>query len=128
MSEAATRWRVLVVEDESMLAMSLEMTLTSHGYSVVGPVGRLGQALVAAREEQFDLALLDVCLAGEEVFPLADLLSERAIPFAFLTGYDPETMPPRHEGTPVLVKPVRSAVLIGALEALKGSRLAKSRL
>jgi CheY-like chemotaxis protein len=120
MSKAKAACRVLVVEDESLLAMTLEMTLVDQGYRVVGPFGRLEQALQAAQEETFECALLDVNLNGQDVFPVANVLVQRAIPFAFLTGYDRETLPARYGSVPVLCKPIPRAVLIRALAALEG--------
>ena len=120
MTKDAMGRRVLVVEDELLVATVLEATLEEGGYTVVGPVGRLNLALQAAREEDFDLALLDINLNGERVFPVAEILAKRGIPFAFLTGYDRDTLPPRHAAAAVLCKPFPSGLLLRTLEALSG--------
>jgi DNA-binding response OmpR family regulator len=122
MTDEANGQRVLVVEDELLLAMLLQAILEDAGYTVVGPIGRLDQALQAARQEDFSLALLDVNLNGEKVFPVAEVLAERKVPFAFLTGYDRETLPPRHTAAATLYKPISIALLLGTLAALSRQR------
>jgi CheY-like chemotaxis protein len=98
--------RILVVEDESLVAMMMEHTLVESGFRVVGPIHRLADAVVAATEREMDAALLDVNLGGELVYPLADLLAGRGVPFAFLTGYAAEVIHPRFNGVPILQKPL----------------------
>ena len=85
--------RVLIVEDETMIAMLLEDVVAEGGYTVVGPVGRLAGALAVAVSGEIDAALLDANLHGESVFPLARVLAERHIPFVFLTGYEVRNFP-----------------------------------
>jgi DNA-binding response OmpR family regulator len=77
--------RILIVEDESLLAMELEELLQTAGYTIVGPFSDLARARQAAHREAIDLAVLDTNLNGEMVYPLADDLSARAIPFIFVT-------------------------------------------
>ena len=89
---AASR-RVMVVEDELLVAMLIEDTLVEYGYDVVGPFSNVADALVAAREERIDLALLDVNLRGERVYPVAELLERRGIPFLLLSGYGTDAIP-----------------------------------
>ena len=79
--------RVLVAEDEALIAMEIEAVLLDAGTEVVGPAGYLEYALELAEEDAVDVALLDVDLGGEDVFPLADRLAERGVPFAFHTGH-----------------------------------------
>jgi DNA-binding response OmpR family regulator len=79
--------RVLVVEDEMMIAMMIEDMLADMGHEVVGVAPNLKAALVLAADEQFDLAILDINLAGERSFPVAHLLQKRGVPFMFATGY-----------------------------------------
>ena len=83
----ATRLRVLLVEDESMVALLLEDMLTELHHEVVGPVARLDKALEIAQWQALDVALLDVNLNGEEIYPVAEALAVREIPFVFVTGY-----------------------------------------
>ena len=79
--------RVLVIEDEALVAMLIEDLLADMGAKAVGPAADLGSALDMALNESFDFALVDVNLSGEASFPVADVLIERGLPFAFLTGY-----------------------------------------
>ena len=79
--------RVLLVEDEIMVALLLEEMLAELGHTVVGPVARLERALEMTQREPFDVAILDVNINGSEVYPVAEALAARDIPFAFVTGY-----------------------------------------
>jgi DNA-binding response OmpR family regulator len=88
MPEQKPRRRVLVVEDEMLIASWLEQILQRSGYDVVGPFGRLAAALEAAQSQSFDAALLDLNLHGEMAFQVAYTLRSRGTPFAFVTGYD----------------------------------------
>ncbi|MEO5738592.1 MAG: response regulator [Variovorax sp.] len=85
--------RVLVVEDEFLVALMIEDTLADAGCIVVGPFARVPEALVAARTETVDAALLDVNVAGVKVFPVAHVLEERDVPFLFVTGYGQAALP-----------------------------------
>lgn len=96
---------LLVVEDEAMIAFALEDLLTDLGCEVVGPVFRVRDAMQLAREAVIDGAILDVNIAGEEVFPVADILEARGIPFIFTTGYGTAGLRPSDLGHPVLQKP-----------------------
>lgn len=81
--------RVLVVEDDMLLFMAIEDILVSDGYVVVGPVRSVDAAIDAVQlPDHFDVALLDVNIAGEAIDPVAHLLQQRGIPFVFSTGYD----------------------------------------
>ena len=105
--------RVLVVEDSLLVAETIAETLASFGCEVVGPVARLGRALPVAREEPLDGAVLDVNLAGELSFPLAEILKARGIPFIFLTGYgDVPNMPAAFRHFPMVAKPFDSGALV----------------
>ncbi len=103
--------RILLVEDMLLVADVIVDELTELGCSVVGPASRLQEGLALAKGEQFDGALLDVNLAGECCFPIADALTERGIPFAFLTGYSDAGIPPQYGSAPRLAKPFRSGDL-----------------
>jgi DNA-binding response OmpR family regulator len=78
---------ILLVEDEALIAMELEMVLEAFGAIVRGPVPDLDAALAAARDERFDAAVLDIDLGGEDVFPVAEVLQSRHVPFLFHTGH-----------------------------------------
>lgn len=79
--------RVLLVEDEIMVALLLEEMLAELGHTVVGPVARVQPALEMVQREPMDVAILDVNINGKEVYPVAEALAARDIPFAFVTGY-----------------------------------------
>jgi DNA-binding response OmpR family regulator len=110
--------RILLVEDELLVAMMLEDVLRSEGCIVVGPFPRVEPALKPAREEPLDAGVLDVNLAGERVDPIAKALAERKIPFVFTTGYDRGMFPAAHADRPALAKPFKPAHLITALLGL----------
>lgn len=114
----AERLRILIVEDEMLVAMNIEDMLLDLGHEVSGMAGRLDTALALASEGSFDAAMLDVNLAGQQSFPVADLLAERNIPFLFATGYGLQGIEERHRGRPVLQKPFRMSDLGEALAAL----------
>lgn len=95
--------RVLIVEDEIVVALFMEDILVEFGYQVAGVVSRLDEAM--AREPDFDLAVLDVHLNGKNVFDFADKLANTGTPFVFATGYGERGIPDRHRGRPVLQKP-----------------------
>jgi len=98
--------RVLVVEDALLVADEIAAELRGFGCTVVGPAGRLENALTLARDEALDGAILDVNLAGQLCFPIADALAARRIPFFFLTGYtNPDLFPPEHREVPRISKP-----------------------
>jgi CheY-like chemotaxis protein len=110
--------RILVVEDEMLVVMVVEAVLDDAACQIVGPFGRLSQALKSAQEDVIDAALLDVNLHGERVFPVADALAARNIPFVFVTGYGAGGLPSRFEDSPVLTKPYRAAAVLAALTAI----------
>ena len=103
--------RILVVEDEPIVAMNLSKGLDELGFSVVGPYSTLAKAVVAAGEREVDAALLDVNLSGETVYPVADILASKNVPFAFITGYATEALSSKYAYAPVLQKPVDQEAL-----------------
>ena len=108
--------RILVVEDNFLAAEVVRDLLESGGCSVVGPVGRIADALRLAENEALDGAILDVNLNGERCFPIALALRQRGVPFVFLTGYDDETIiPVELRPTPRLGKPVFGPQLLAVL-------------
>ena len=111
--------RVLLVEDEFLIALEIADALESAGAEVLGPHVTLGNARQAALEEPADLAILDIDLRGEEVFPAAEQLRKRGIPFLFYTGQpERETLHNVFPEVPVCVKPCQPAKLIGELTRL----------
>lgn len=108
--------RILVVEDEFMLADELQRELTRAGAVVLGPVPTVEMALgLLAREADLDGAVLDVNLGGELVYPVADALAGRKVPFVFVTGYDAQVLPPCFAHAPRCEKPVKISALRDAL-------------
>jgi DNA-binding response OmpR family regulator len=101
--------RVLVVEDDYMLADELQSELADAKAIVLGPVGTVEDALNMVRSESMDGAVLDLNLHGKMAFPVAELLSERRVPFMFVTGYDNAAIPDRFAGVARCQKPVNIA-------------------
>jgi DNA-binding response OmpR family regulator len=95
---------ILVVEDEMVLLMTLEDALTDAGYTYV-TASRIKKAVALAATETIDCAILDVNVAGEDVYPVAEILSRRNIPFILSTGYGRDTLPAEYRERPVLAKP-----------------------
>jgi CheY-like chemotaxis protein len=109
--------RILLVDDEALVALAAEDILISEGYSVVGPADRLETALRLAKSEVLDGAVLDINLAGDYVWPVADALFERGVPFVLLTGFGKGLdLPPSCRRTPLLTKPVKPPELAAALK------------
>jgi len=106
--------RVLIVEDEIVVALFLEDLLAEFGYEIAGIVSHLDDAM--ARPSDYDIALLDVHLNGRNVFEFADQLAACGTPFVFATGYGARGIPDRHCARPVLQKPFRPDELKRALE------------
>ena len=100
----ATR-SILIVEDESLIAMMLEDFIDTLGHAVAGTEDTLEGALAQAQAGGFDLAILDVHLHGKACWPVADALADRDIPFILATGGHTEAPPERHAAAPVLSKP-----------------------
>lgn len=100
-----------------LVAMNIEDMLLDLGHEVAGLAGRLDDALSLAREAEFDLAMLDVNLAGETSFPVAALLRQRNIPFLFATGYGVKGVEEQYRDRQVLQKPFRARDLEAALRA-----------
>ena len=112
--------RILVVEDEPIVALSLQDMLADMGYEVVGPAFRLAAALQLAGSEAIDGAILDVNMGEGESYGVAELLAGRGIPYLFATGYGRRGLAPGNEHVPVLQKPYREAQVEAALRGLLG--------
>jgi len=114
--------KILLVEDEALVAMMVEDLLEDLGCEMADNPVRLDEAVAAARTGDFDMALLDLSLAGVHTYPVADILTERGIPFAFLTGYRSGDIEPAYRETPILAKPFRRADIQAILIRLGESR------
>jgi DNA-binding response OmpR family regulator len=110
--------RLLVVEDEIMIAMMIEDMLLDLGHEVVALATRLDQGLELAKTVGVDLAMLDVNLGGGTSFPIADVLSDRGIPFFFATGYGPDGLEERHRSRLAIKKPFTARDLAAAIERI----------
>jgi CheY-like chemotaxis protein len=110
--------RVLVVEDEMLVAMLIEDQLSDLGYDIVGPAMRLETALELAETAEFDIAILDINLAGRQSFSVADLLASRGLPFLFASGYGAAGLVPPFLDRPVLQKPFNIKMMAEALQEL----------
>ncbi len=121
MSQALKDRRILVVEDESLVAMLLETILEDMGCVPIGPASSVREAhSLLADNADLDGALLDVNVAGTEVFPVADALVERKLPFVFSTGYGEGGLPDRYKGHPTIQKPFTEAAVRQALMSALG--------
>jgi CheY-like chemotaxis protein len=115
-SQAQTR--ILVVEDEHLIRMLLEDMLADLGYAVAAAVGTFSEARELAANGDFSAAILDVNVDGQEIFPVADILKERGLPFVFVTGYGERTLSERYRDRPALQKPFQAEQLEAALAGL----------
>ena len=118
MAEPLKGLRILVVEDEYLIASWIEHILNAAGCVVAEPITHLAQAQEAARENAYDAAVLDINLRGERVYPVAQILSEREIPYFFVCAYQASDLPAGYEGRPKLGKPFRSEQLLQTLSNL----------
>jgi CheY-like chemotaxis protein len=106
---------ILIVEDESLLALALLDALIQAGCKIIEPVGQLDVALDVVRISRIDAAILDVSLHGEKSYPVMDTLAELGTPFVIYTGYPLSLLPCRFSDRPALNKPTDSATIIEVL-------------
>jgi CheY-like chemotaxis protein len=97
--------RILIVEDEALVAIMVQDMLEELGFTVVGPAGTVESALALLAATPLDGAVLDCNLGNEKVWPVADVLRDRQVPFVFSTGYGVNGIDARFQGVPVLAKP-----------------------
>jgi len=110
--------RILIVEDEPVLALELVSILEDEGAIVVEVAPSVATALDSVREYWINCALLDIDLNGETSYPVADALSELNLPFAFVTGYADSGPPLRHKQRPVINKPFSATHVVEAVAIL----------
>lgn len=114
--------RILIAEDEFLVAILLEQDVTEAGYRAVGPFTRFGDALAAIGQGNFDLALLDINMNGHMAYPLAEELLRSGRPFIFLSGYGAQDMPERFRGCPRITKPYDASTLLREIARLIGQK------
>lgn len=102
---------MLVVEDETLIALLIEDVLSAMGCEIVGPTGKLETALQLARDEAFDAAILDVTIRGGKIYPVAEQLLARRIPFVLASGYGDWALPESLRDQRRLMKPFATAEL-----------------
>lgn len=112
--------RVLIVEDEPIIAMTLEDMLLDLGCEVVGPASNLVEAQALASTAAIDAAMLDININSGRSYVVADELRRRSVPFAFATGYGEEGIEEAARGVPVLQKPYRQSQVEAVLRQLLG--------
>ena len=110
--------RVLVVEDEYLVAVLIQDMLESAGCVVTGPIPRLAEALDAVDRDSYDAAVLDINLGGERIDPVAAALSRLNVPFVFVTGYGTGGLPGGYAERPRICKPFRMADLLATVSSL----------
>jgi CheY-like chemotaxis protein len=112
--------QVLIVEDEELVAMLLEDMLADLGCEVTASVRSLTAAFEAIEKAPPQLAILDVSLAGKQVFPVAEALAEKGLPFIFSSGYGSSIVPSAFKAAPVLPKPFQPRELVEAIRTAVG--------
>ena len=110
--------KVLVVEDEALVAMLVEDALLDAGFAVIGPAATVEEALALLEREAPDAVVLDLNLAGETSTPVADWLAARGIPYVIATGYGAAGLPAGHQDAMVLAKPYDPAELTAMLDRI----------
>ena len=114
--------RVLIVEDEAMIAALIETILGEAGYSIVGPVATLERALATIERERLDAALLDIRINGHDAYAVADILMKRRIPFVFVSGFTRKQMPAAYRHCAYIAKPFAPDAILALLEEVAGRR------
>ena len=113
--------QILVVEDENWLAMELAWLVQEAGYAVLGPERSVAEAQKALGRVKIDLALLDIRLGGETVFPITEMLEAMGVPFIFITG-NPDLLPAEYSERPFLAKPWTTSTLLSLIPQVLGAK------
>jgi DNA-binding response OmpR family regulator len=117
MNQALAGRRIFVVEDEFLISLLLETALEDEHCTIIGPFDRIPAALEAARRENVDLALLDVNVGGEKVYPVAEFFAERGIPFLLLSGFGDQAAADDSRWE-IFSKPFKIGTLLGKMNEL----------
>ena len=116
------RPRALIVEDELLVLMDLEDTLRDMGFEIAGKASDLRRGLALAKEQQIDVAILDLNLAGSSSETIADELEARGVPFLFASGYTEAAIPERYRSRPRVAKPYETTSLRRVLQQVLGAK------
>jgi DNA-binding NtrC family response regulator len=117
MTQLLSGKRVLIVEDDNILAMALADELAAEGATVIGPAASVTDALEVIASSELDSAIVDINLGGKAAFPVADALADRRVPFVFATGYlIADYIPARHANVRRFEKPTAPGAIRRALE------------
>jgi DNA-binding response OmpR family regulator len=110
--------RVLIVEDEAVIAGLIEVILSEAGYSIVGPVATLERALATIERQRLDAVLLDIRINGHDAYVVADVLMKRRIPFIFVSGFTRKQMPPGYRHCAYIAKPFMPDAILALLDEI----------
>ena len=113
---------VLIVEDDEQLGEAIGFCVEQAGYEIAGFAQSVDAALATLRRQTIDAALLDINLQGELVYPVANALTERGVPFVFVTSQSPSDIPDRYRSHPVIAKPYYDGAGCAALARLLPTR------
>ena len=113
--------RILIIEDEFLVSLEIAAVLTDAGYDVLEPAATVESALTGLDQEPVDAVILDRNLGGRDAHEVATKLKGRSVPFVFLTGYGPETVPQQFRDVPVIVKPFDDRQLVDFVQAVAQS-------
>ncbi len=125
--ESPAQRKVLIVEDELLIAMMLQDMLAEEGLKVEAVANSLSVGLEMARSAAVDAAVLDINLNGDEVYPIAEILKDRGIPFIFSTGYAAGGVRSDFDAAPRVMKPFQQDLLMAALQQLFDNPLERAR-
>jgi DNA-binding response OmpR family regulator len=112
--------RILVVEDDNYFAMEMSWMIEDAGHSVVGPEASVAATRRVLARHRVDLALLDVLLGSETVFPVSRLLDRLGTPFIFVTVCAPSALPAEYQARPLIAKPCKPEALVPCIQAILG--------
>jgi CheY-like chemotaxis protein len=113
--------RILIVEDEQIVALDLELTLRTWGGTVVGPATTVSRAVEMARSQSIDGAMVDINLCGAAAFPALDILLQRGVPVILATSYPRESLPAAYRNLPILPKPYDPRRFSGMVQSIFSS-------